>query len=197
MKYDLNWDEANINGVIQNDNYPTGVLFEGISKKPDLGFQYDWFMYYETQDHYVIHKDGTLQAMTAAQRLQIQTLAINWVQAEGDEGNPTLQQMKDEKIYEMQTEVVVAVQLEYDTGDGFVITTDEIMMDQLHSHVVSSTGGDLLGADNTLHTASANDVKRYNEEIHTNHAIARQYYFTKAAEIHACTTKPCVSSIAW
>ena len=104
IKIHLNWDSNNENGIIQNNTYTLGALFEGISRKPVLTFVYDWFNYCEITNAFKISFDGISSIeMTPAQKTEILSLANSWVQLEGEEGNPNADQLAEIKKAEIKT----------------------------------------------------------------------------------------------
>jgi len=96
QKLHLNYDGFQDNGVIFNDLYPNGVMFFGSQFKPTLSFEYHSFGYtevFELQENYVVDPGTTFRRpMTDAEATEIVEIAKNWVQALGQEGNPTDEQ---------------------------------------------------------------------------------------------------------
>lgn len=100
----LNYDSKNKNGIIFNDTYQ-GCMYRGEEFKPVLSFQYQEFGYSEIFDlrAFVVGIDGVKRIMEDNQILEIQTVARNWVQPLGQEGNPTVEQAQGFKKNEILT----------------------------------------------------------------------------------------------
>jgi len=99
MALHLNWDGNQNNGIIFNNTYTNGALFTGVTNKPVLSFAFDSFQYSEVfaQQLNFVELAGTKKVMSVAEETEIQTIATNWVQPLGQEGNPTLVQAKEMK----------------------------------------------------------------------------------------------------
>jgi len=103
MKYHLNWDALQSNGIIFNAAYTNGCFFEGAEYKPSLSFDYSAFQYSEVFDNvenYILTADDTRIIMTSEQEQEIKALAVSWVQPLGQEGNPTDEQKLEEIRFE-------------------------------------------------------------------------------------------------
>ena len=98
-KLHLNYDGKQNNGIIFNDKYPNGALYVGAEFKPSLSFEYESFQYSEVfeqvQDY--VETDGVKSAMTEEQANEIKAIASEWVQPLGQEGNPTEEQIQEQK----------------------------------------------------------------------------------------------------
>lgn len=93
-KIHLNYDGKQNNGIIFNDTYQ-GAMYLGAELKPDIGEPYDSFQYSEVFDSLnYVELDSVKKVMTPEQEAIIIGLATAWVQPEGQEGNPNLEQMK-------------------------------------------------------------------------------------------------------
>lgn len=83
-------------GIVYNEKYPEGVTYRGVELKPSLSFNYDSFQYSEL---YVginyIELNGIKRIFSDEELDEIINLATDWVQALGQEGNPTLEQAKE------------------------------------------------------------------------------------------------------
>ena len=104
--YGLNWDNNNNNGVIFNDAYPHGALFEGVDRKPDIGLEYDWFIYSEERNEFIIFTPG-METLAGREMLPeemevVRNTAVVWTQLEGTEGAPNIDQMAKLKLAEMK-----------------------------------------------------------------------------------------------
>jgi len=101
-KIHLNYDEKQNNGIIFNNKYTNGALYNGAEFKPSLSFQYDSMQYsevFDTLDY--VELAGVKRAMTPAEQNEVKAVAINWVQPLGQEGNPTLEQAQGFKLNEL------------------------------------------------------------------------------------------------
>lgn len=99
----LNWDRNNKNGIIVNGAYPNGALFTGDEHKPVLSVDYLEFEYTEKGElrpFNYIAVETTQGALRFSERIpftdeleaEVLALANAWVQPEGQEGNPSLEQ---------------------------------------------------------------------------------------------------------
>lgn len=118
----LNWDSRNLNGIIINEQYPNGALFTGAENKPALSVEYDEFEWDEVdQGHNYISLVTNVNGNTFAERQpipplieeEIRSLATNWVQPLGCEGNPSPEQLR------MMADMQVAQALDY--TDRFMV----------------------------------------------------------------------------
>lgn len=109
QKLHLNYDGFQDNGIIFNNLYPNGVMFFGAQFKPTLSFEYHSFGYtevFELQENYVVDAGTTFRRpMTSAEATEIIEVAKNWVQALGQEGNPTQEQKADSIRLERNTKL--------------------------------------------------------------------------------------------
>jgi hypothetical protein len=94
MKYHLNYDHRSTNGIIFNALYPNGAMFFGSEFKPELSFEYDSFQWSEVfpDSPQCIELQGVRRAFTSEELAEVKQKAIDWVQALGQEGNPTTEQ---------------------------------------------------------------------------------------------------------
>ena len=196
MKYDLNWDSTNNNGIVQNELYPQGVLF-GADRRPTLSVVYDWFMYYESTNHFVIFRDGILQEMDSSLRAEVQLIAKSWVQTLGEEGNPTIEQMKQAKKEELRATLESAMDSEYQTGHGYAIPVDDVMLDHLKDLDVSNDGGIVIDTTGVVHKINKSVALKYRKEIAEAHSTTRSHYFKKLQDLANCSDAQCIDSIAW
>lgn len=63
QKIGLNWDSNQENGIIFNKDNPDGTLFKGADKKPELGFEYDSFIYNPFRNTYHLIINGQFVEM--------------------------------------------------------------------------------------------------------------------------------------
>ena len=95
MKLHLNYDGKQSNGIIFNSSYAIGAMYIGAHLKPITTFNYDSFQFsevFDTLDY--VELDGVKRVMTPEQQNEVAKLAFDWMQEEGQEGNPTLEQLK-------------------------------------------------------------------------------------------------------
>lgn len=142
QKYHLGWDGNQNNGVIFNETYPWGALYEGIEHKPKLSFNFDVMVFTEEFKHpNYVQIGNTRRLMTPAEAQEVKALAIDWVQPLGQEGNPTLKQAKDRKVNELKGE---QLRLEQQVGEvesslGFVVHARRNDKDNAQSLINSMT----------------------------------------------------------
>lgn len=100
IKYHLNWDATQNNGIIFNDTYTWGAFFEGAELKPSLSFNYHEFEYsevFENPNWVKISEGDDKTPMSEEQELEIRAKAIVWVQELGTEGNLTEEQLSEQE----------------------------------------------------------------------------------------------------
>lgn len=112
MALHLNWDGNQSNGIIFNDEYPNGAMFKGDGNRPDLTFSYHSFAYTEVFDHqnYVLTTDGIKRPMSVQETEEIKSVALNWIQQLGQEGNPNAVQLLEIKRNEVKNGVNEALE---------------------------------------------------------------------------------------
>jgi hypothetical protein len=125
MKYRLNYDGNELNGVIFNDTYPNGALYTGSDLKPSLSFEYDSFLCDDQHADYVVILNGLQRPMTTTEKTAVLELAKNWKQPLGQDGNPTADQIQQRKdidfaFYLQQTDWYVV----RNTETGIAIPAD-------------------------------------------------------------------------
>ena len=97
-KLHLSYDGNQTNGIIFNDKYTNGALYVGADLKPKLSFEYDSMQFSEVFNvpNYIIKADiKTL--MSDQEASEVRKIASTWVQALGQEGNPTPEQKQERK----------------------------------------------------------------------------------------------------
>jgi hypothetical protein len=115
MELHLNYDNNNKNGVIFNDKYPWGAMFIGEQFKPELSIDYNWFIFSEIYNRFEINTNENGSEITriidpsSSIYIEIQQMALNWVQPLGQEGNPTRSQQ---------------IQIEIGQNKGLLSSTD-------------------------------------------------------------------------
>jgi hypothetical protein len=115
MELHLNYDNNNKNGVIFNDKYPWGAMFIGEQFKPKLSIDYNWFIFSEIYNRFEINTNENGSEITriidpsSSIYIEIQQMALNWVQPLGQEGNPTRSQQ---------------IQIEIGQNKGLLSSTD-------------------------------------------------------------------------
>jgi len=94
-------DEVN-NIYIENDLYPNGVY--GKNTPPDISEDYIYLEYDDSDlnTKFFTNVNNETRPLTDEQLSYLHDLTFNWVQPEGQEGNLTLNQIKENKIIELR-----------------------------------------------------------------------------------------------
>lgn len=123
----LNYDGKQNNGIIFNTKYTNGAMFKGVEFKPTLTFAYDSFQYsevFEGLNYVELNKVKTV--MTPEQAVEIVSIATDWVQALGQEGNPNAVQKEEARVREAlelldSTDFKMTADYDQDTTDVRVL----------------------------------------------------------------------------
>lgn len=95
MKYHLNYDHINKNGIVVNELYADGVPYIGERLKPTMSFSFDSFIYSEQAERFEITYLNKKSIMTDEQKEECKQRCKNWVQELGQAGNPNEAQKKE------------------------------------------------------------------------------------------------------
>ena len=163
-KLHLNYDGKQNNGIIFNATYQ-GAMFEGVEFRPALSFEFDSFMFSEVFDHpdYVIQLDGIKRLMTDVEKAEIVTVATNWVQPLGQEGNPTQFQLDAQALANWKESRQLAVESIEVTYDQVVYQGDEISQGRM-SRSIAALPDDVMtvpwvAKDNSVHHLNKAQLK--------------------------------------
>jgi hypothetical protein len=137
-KLHLNYDGKQNNGIIFNATYQ-GAMFAGAEFRPVLSFEFDSFMFSEVFDHpdYVIQLDGIKRLMTDVEKAEIVTVATNWVQPLGQEGNPTQFQLDAQALANWKESRRLAVESIEVIYDQVVYQGDEVSQGRMSRSIAA------------------------------------------------------------
>lgn len=105
MTTGLSYSGKSKNGIIFNETYHWGAIYNGEEYRPELSFDYFSFECHEYFDQYfVIENDGKKRLMTNEEIDEVMEVARNWVQPLGQEGNPTDSQKHHRELVDARNE---------------------------------------------------------------------------------------------
>jgi len=190
---------------ISNDKY-TNVNCDDMSMAPDIGVEYKYLQVSDAvwYENYYIDLNNSLYEFEEEKLQELLELLANWEQPEGQEGNPTLEQLQVLK----RTEIKEA--MESELREGYKCPSTEFLMDATLDDISKLKAGydlevaagsesmDIRDYNNTTHSDVAlEDVNNMVLELGLNYKNALVKKWGKDDEILSATDKETVEDVTW